>query len=75
MNNIREELSYMCCLCNQGIESSKVNPAELIIMINYDKERTEQYSQIFFCHIECFRKNLNDDIKMHFHLHNILDES
>lgn len=68
-----DELKFTCCFCNKTIESSKVNPADINILINIDKPEHEQYSQNFWCHVECFREKLHDAIKMHFHLHNMLD--
>jgi len=66
------ELNYRCCFCNQSIASSKVNPAEINILINFDKTDDQQYNQTFFCHTLCFKEKLDNALKMHFHLHNIL---
>lgn len=73
MNDL-PEIKYTCCFCNVGIEITKTDPAEIIALINFDKPENQQYSQNLFCHINCLREKLHDSIKMHFHLHNILDD-
>jgi hypothetical protein len=74
MDGNKEKLLFTCCFCNKVIKPSKVDPSELSIMINFDKSIDKQCSQTFFCHADCFRGHLDKDIRMHFHLHNILDE-
>lgn len=56
MNNV--ELKFMCCFCGKGIKSSKIDPCAINVMINFDKEKEKQYSQDFFCHIECFKNRI-----------------
>ncbi len=56
MNNI--ELKYMCCFCGDGVKSSSIDPCAMNVMINFDKDKSKQYSQDFFCHIECLKKTL-----------------
>jgi formiminotetrahydrofolate cyclodeaminase len=67
-------LKFRCCFCNKGIESSKTNPAEINVLINLDKSKDQQYNQNFYCHVECFREKIHEAMRMHFHLHNILDD-
>lgn len=74
MDGNTKNLDYLCCFCNQVIKSTKVDPADINLQINIDKPKTQQYSQTFWCHVECFRSKLHDAMKMHFHLHNILDD-
>lgn len=69
-----ETLKYTCCFCNKSIESSKTDPCDVNLIINIDKEESLQYSQDFYCHVACFRTILHEKIRMHFHLHNILDD-
>lgn len=69
-----QELNYRCCFCNKKIESTKTDPADINILINIDKSGEQQVSQNFYCHVKCFQEKLHDSIKMHFHLHNILDD-
>ena len=67
------DLHFRCCFCDQLIESSNTDPADINILINIDKAKDQQYNQTFYCHIDCFRKKMHVGMKMHFHLHNILD--
>ena len=67
------EYKFRCCFCNKTIESSAVDPADINVLINIDKDKNQQISQNFYCHIGCFREKLHEAMKMHFHLHNILD--
>jgi hypothetical protein len=69
------QYGFLCCFCNQSIESSETGLADISIMINIDKSKDQQYDQFFWCHVQCFEEKLHDAMKMHFHLHNILDES
>jgi hypothetical protein len=71
MNN----LEYICCFCNRSIESSKTDPTDINIAVNVGKKSYQQANQTLYCHVQCFREKLHDAMKMHFHLHNILDES
>ena len=56
-------IQYRCCFCDQMIESTKIDPCDLNILINYDKPKDQQDNQTFWCHIECFRKNLHENIR------------
>lgn len=69
-----EESKFGCCFCNQIIRSSRTDPADVNILINIDKEKDQQYSQTFWCHVECFRDKLHEKVRIHFHLHNILGD-
>jgi hypothetical protein len=68
------ELNYRCCFCNQLIEPSKTDPADVNVLINIDKGKEQQYNQTFYCHTQCFREKMHLSMQMHFHLHNILDD-
>ncbi len=57
---------YLCCFCNTLIESAHGDPSEIDILINITKPKDKQYNQIFYCHMECFREQLHEEIKMHF---------
>lgn len=57
------ELKYRCCFCNKIIESNNVNPCDLNILINIDKFKDKQDNQTFYCHIECFKENLHENIR------------
>lgn len=56
-------IKVRCCFCNAGIESTKIDPCDLNILINYDKPKDQQDNQMFWCHIECFRKSLHENIR------------
>ena len=74
MDGNKHKLDFVCCFCNKGIESSKFNPAEINILINFDKSKDIQYNQSFFCHIECFRDKIHEELKKCFYLQSIFDE-
>lgn len=59
----------MCCFCNQGIISDDLNPCDIVISSNWDKEEGKQNGQNFWCHLECFRTKLDKDIQQHLVLH------
>lgn len=65
--------NYLCCFCNTFIESSDGNPCEIDILINITKLKDKQYNQIFYCHMECFREQLHEDIKMYFALECLIE--
>lgn len=67
------EYKFRCCFCNKKIKSNKTDPADVNVLINIDKPEDRQCNQNFFCHTECFRLKIHPDIKIHFHLHNIMD--
>lgn len=58
-----QKLNYRCCFCYQLIKSSPVDPSDLNILINIDKDKEYQENQSFYCHINCFRERLNENIK------------
>lgn len=58
-----QEFKYRCCFCNKIIESDKVNPCDLNILINIDKPKEKQDNQTFYCHIDCFKDRLHEEIK------------
>ncbi len=59
---------YVCCFCDVVIVSCNGNPMEIDMLINFDKPKQKQERQAFYCHMECFKEQLNDDFKIHFHL-------
>jgi hypothetical protein len=65
---------YRCCFCDQLIQSSHGSPCEIDILININKPKNQQYNQIFYCHMECFREQLHKDIKIHFVLECLIHE-
>ena len=55
---------YLCCFCYQPIESTNVDPAMIHFWINIDK--SDQQDQFFWCHVECFRAKLHENMKEDF---------
>lgn len=68
------EFKFACCFCNKSIESSKTDPADINILINFDKDKEYQRNQSFYCHVKCFEDKLHSAIKIHFFLPTILDD-
>lgn len=56
------------------IESGKINPCEIVLLSNWDKPKETQNAQNFWCHYECFKEKLHNDIQQHLMLH-LLDTS
>lgn len=51
------------------IASDKINPCEIVLLSNWDKEKEKQNAQNFWCHYECFKEKLHNDIRQHLMLH------
>jgi hypothetical protein len=68
------ELKFKCCFCKQSIESNKTDPCDINILINFDKSKEKQYSQSFYCHLNCFKEKLHEDMKQHLALHLLIDD-
>lgn len=59
------ELKFRCCFCNNTIESSNVDPADVNVLINIDKPKDTQYDQDFYCHIICFKKRIQPIVSLY----------
>lgn len=57
------DINYKCCFCGTIIKSTKIDPCDLNILINVDKAKNYQDNQTFYCHIDCFRNTLDNQIK------------
>jgi len=66
-------MNYRCCFCNTFIESTNIDPCDLNILINIDKNKEVQDNQSFYCHMNCFESKLDENIKKLL-IVNILDE-
>lgn len=64
-NSIKEELGFMCCFCNESINSLDPDPSDIIITANIDKPKDQQADQFFWCHAQCLKNKLHADIKEH----------
>jgi hypothetical protein len=65
---------FTCCFCNKTTKSSNLNPTELNILINWDKEKSDQKNQSFWCHYECLNDKLHENIRQHLVLHLLVNE-
>jgi len=57
-------LYYQCCICKETVNkesASSLDPCSLILASNIDQPRDDQKEQEFFCHLECFRRLVNND--------------
>jgi len=55
-----KELKYRCCFCNQRVEAGDVDPCDINIITKIDRPRDERESQVFYCHMECFKARMHD---------------
>ncbi|MEH7355928.1 hypothetical protein V7150_20575 [Neobacillus drentensis] len=53
-------IGYQCCFCGEDIESNEADVSSLILITNWDKE--DNQDQQFFCHIECFKRRLAENV-------------
>lgn len=65
---------FSCCICDKSIESTDINPCIINIMTNWDKSPKAQHNQNFWCHLECFRSILHNDIQQHLVIHLLGDK-
>lgn len=66
--------NVLCCFCNMIIESDEFNPCDINILTNWNKPKSMQNNQTFWCHLECFKEKLHRDMKQHLVVH-LLSES
>jgi hypothetical protein len=67
------EITYGCCFCDQPVSSSErssdLDPCALVLIAHFDRPRSEQKEQEFYCHFECLRKafktvdEMDDELK------------
>ncbi len=69
-----ESLGFSCCFCSQSIMALDKYPADLHITVNIDKSEDQQHDQFFFCHTDCFKNKLHNNIKSYFTLEQIEDK-
>lgn len=56
-----EKLQFQCCFCGEGIGDSEVkfhplDPCAVIVVANWQQDPSRQAEQQYFCHLECFKK-------------------
>ena len=56
---------YQCCFCGENIESSQIDITALIVVSNWDKEQDFQQEQQLFCHMECLKSKLEEDVPLY----------
>ena len=54
-------MKYQCCICKSESELKDLDPCSLTLRTNIDEKEDNQKEQTFYCHLECFRKLINDD--------------
>ena len=68
---IVENLGFLCCFCNKSITSLDPDPSDINIIANIDKPKDHQADQYFYCHLQCLKNKLHDNIKEHFVLDDV----
>ena len=56
---------YQCCFCSENIESNKIDITALIVVSNWNKDQNLQQEQQLFCHMECLRNKLADNVPLY----------
>lgn len=69
------EINVACCFCGNKINSDQLNPCDITISINWDREPGQKNDQFFWTHYECFKKKLHVDVKPHLFLDLLIDEN
>jgi hypothetical protein len=64
-----DSISYACCFCGESIDTdSKVSrgldPCAVVVVANWRGPESQQLSQQFFCHLQCFKGKMNDETFM-----------
>lgn len=57
------ELKFTCCFCNKKIENTDIDPCNINIMANYDKDIEYKPTQDFFCHFSCLKNSFHNYYK------------
>lgn len=57
---------YQCCFCNETITSNNIDVTSLIVVFNWDKSEQLQQEQQLFCHVNCLKELLSNDVKLYF---------
>jgi hypothetical protein len=60
-----KHIKVACCFCGEGVTSSLTDPCSINVLINWDKSRDKQYSQDFYCHLVCFKKQIIPTIPLY----------
>lgn len=57
-----EKNSYQCCFCDKQIIS---DVTELVVVANWDKDKSSQQEQQMFCHMECLKKAVSSKFPLY----------
>jgi len=63
---MNEKLEFTCCFCGKKIISDEINPLNLNIMGQFDREALDKPSQDFYSHFECLKSRLHENIRGYF---------
>ncbi len=60
------KLKLQCCICKQGLDykpsaPDSLDPCALELIAHVDRDWSDQKSQTFYCHFECFRRLIGDN--------------
>lgn len=54
--------TYQCCFCDKKITS---DVTELVVVANWDKDKSTQQEQQMFCHMECLKKAVSSKFPLY----------
>lgn len=57
-----EKKSYQCCFCDEQIIS---DVTELVVVANWDKDKSSQQEQQMFCHMDCLKKAVSSKFPLY----------
>ena len=58
-----DQLSFECCFCGEGVDtdpnvSRGLDPCAVVVIGNWRAPESQQLSQQFFCHLQCFKAKM-----------------
>ncbi len=56
---------YQCCFCDENIESNQIDITALFVVSNWNKDQKLQQEQQLFCHMECLRSKLAENVPLY----------
>jgi len=59
------QTKVQCCLCGENIDSDNLNPCDIVISSNWDKQVREKNDQFFWVHFECFRDKMHESLRQY----------
>lgn len=58
-----ESAGVQCCFCGEDVNSDNINPCDVVIGRNWDKNTAERKDHFFGVHFECFREKMHREMK------------